>query len=126
MAEPREPIGPADELLRWLAPRGHVHEDGTVLSNAYKRNGKPDPDISVDLGRLTTPAETVARALQPGSGVGIVQAAVPLQAGLEVIHTPLPENYAHSSIRGATRQHCRLLAEATRVVIPPRPTIDPA
>src|SRR5207247_7193133 len=39
---------------------------------------------------------------------------------LSVRHAPTPDNYAHALIEGAThKRHCRMLAEATRVLIDP-------
>ena len=96
-----------------------VKRDGTVSSVAYVRNGQPDNEISVDLARLTTTAETLAS--RPGFGVGAIVARIPRQIGFEVIHDPLPVNAAHTLIRGQnSREKCRLLASETRVVIHPR------
>lgn len=106
-----------DELYRRLA-REHVNEDGTVNSAAYKLRGRPDLGISVDLARLTTPQQVIAS--HPHAGVGVLVARVPRSMGFDVRHDPLPDNPAHCLIEGEnTRAKCRLLAEATTVLIPP-------
>ena len=53
-----EVITDDDELHRRLAPM-MVKRDGTVSSVAYVRNGQPDKEISVDLARLTSTAQTL-------------------------------------------------------------------
>ena len=121
-----ETISSDDELYRRLAPR-HVNPDGTVNSAAYKVNGKPDPSISVDLARLTSAEESLARPGRPGFGLGTITAGVPTSLGLTVRPDPLPDNAAHTLIEGNTQKAtCRRLAEATRVTVPPNPPGDEA
>ncbi len=111
-----EHISEADDLYRRLAP-GHLGPDGKPTSNAYKKNGKPDPEASVDLARLTTRQESLNRATGPGFLLGSISASKPFEMGLGVEHKPLPDNYSHSQILGAsTRTHCRELADATFVI----------
>jgi len=83
-----------DALYRRLSP-DHV-KDGTVVSNAYNRRGKPDPEISVGLARQITP-EAMLRE-RPDFGVGLLPAHVPLDLGLVVRHDPLPDWPAHALI----------------------------
>lgn len=117
-------IADDDGLYRRLGPN-HFYPDGTVNSNAYKFNGKPAPSISVDLGRLTTPAEALARAGgRPGWGLGELMAATPRSLEFSVEHDPNPEveplNVAHSLIRGEnSRKKCQILALNTSVRIAP-------
>jgi hypothetical protein len=100
----------------WFGPDG-----STVLSHAFKLRGKPDPNISVDLARLTTPEETAARGPKPGFGVGRLVAGEVRALGLAVRHDPIEGNPANALIEGAmTRLHCHLLAQATTVVLLPR------
>jgi hypothetical protein len=114
-----ETIAGHDRLYRRLVPQ-HLRPDGTVNSYAFMLRGQPDPTISVDLARLTTPEETAHRTGKPGAGVGALVAEVPLALGLAVRHDPLPGNAAHSLISGAsTKAHCRQLAEAVTVLIRP-------
>ena len=124
MAEPVETIGPGDILYRRLLYPEHVYDDGSVRPNAYYLSGRPDPQASVDLARLTSPEETAARGRRAGAGVGALLADAPLALRLVVRHKPLPDNPAHSTIEGLadTRQHrqlCKELAEATRVIVAP-------
>jgi hypothetical protein len=120
-----EEIADDDELYRRLAP-DHVNADGTVNSAAFKRRGQPDPQVSVDLARLTTRDEILARAPRPGFGLGVLVARAPRALGLTVRHDPLPGNPAHSLIEGQTnRTQCRLLAEATIVLVQPQQFTPP-
>jgi len=106
-----------DNLFRRLAP-DFIKPDGRVASVAYKSRKQPDPNISVNLARLSSPEAT--RASRPTFGVGSVSAAVPIDMGLTVQHDPQPDNCAHTLIRGACEmEHCYLLAEATQVILPP-------
>jgi hypothetical protein len=120
-----EDIADEDELYRRLLPM-HINEDGTVNSAAFKRRGKPEIEISVDLARRTTVVETLARAPHRGFGLGVLRAASVRQIGFAVRHDPQPDNGAHCLIVGEnTKQRCRLLAEATVVRIAP-PSREPS
>ena len=110
-----------DDLYGRIAP-DHVNSDGTVNSAAFKRAGKPDPSISVNLARLTTPCLTLAP--RPEFGLGVLKAKSPRSEGLTVSHSPElePPNPAHCLIEGATtRRICQSLARATVLAIPPDP-----
>ncbi len=105
-----------DELYRRLAP-DFVKSDGTVSSAAFKRGKVPDPEVSVDLARLTTPDETLRRANRLHHGIGVLIARVPRELGLTVRHDPVEGNPAHAVIEGQTsREQPRLLAEQTRIL----------
>ncbi len=130
-----QPITVDDDLYRRLMPNGHVAEDGkTVLLGAFLRkkqpsekHAPPDPELSVDVARLTTPEDTQAGA-GPGFGVGRLPARVPLGMGLTIQHRPVKGNYAHALVYGLkTRGQCQDLADATTVIIPtnPRPRAGP-
>ncbi len=108
-----------DQLYRRLITRDHINPDGSVNSAAFKgRNWKPDPHISVDLAKLTTPEKCLAYPGRPGFSVGMLVARVPRSLGFTVRHAPEPDNYAHSLIEGNNdRKKCRLLAEATTVIL---------
>lgn len=119
-----EEIADEDELYRRLLSM-HVNEDSTVNSAAFKHRGKPDREISVDLARRTTMAETLDRAPHRGFGLGLLMAASARQIGFDVRYDPQPDNGAHCLIVGEnTKQRCRLLAEATVVCIVP-PSREP-
>jgi hypothetical protein len=115
MAADTEPIANDDRFYRRLAVHNIRHSDGTVHYNAFMRNAdprgrkkEPDPDVSVDLARFTTPERSLTVAGRPDQGIGVLQAGFPrsLAPGqIDVVHTPVvapPErqNPAHASIRG--------------------------
>lgn len=103
-----------DELYRRIAP-DHFKTDGTVSSGAYKLKGKPDKEISVNLAYLSTIEKTLEN--RPNFGVGSLIARYPREIGLEVVHDPLPDNEAHSLIKGATtKKQCSDLADNTKVL----------
>src|SRR5689334_14570917 len=115
------PVTAEDDLYRRLLPKDHVAPDGSaVLPTAFMRKWRPDPSLSVDLAKLTTPDATLARAPRPGFGLGTLKAGVPMALGLTVRHDPLPDNYAHTLIEGVgSKEHCRRLADATTVLRSP-------
>src|SRR5438270_97394 len=124
MVESVAAIDSTDHFYRRLLYPEHLYDDGSVRPNAYYLSGRPDPQVSVDLARLTTPEETAGRGRRPGAGVGELLAEIPLSLGLTVRHAPVPDNLAHSVIEGLAdtrlhRQLCKELAEATRVIIQP-------
>ena len=131
---PVEVIDDADWLYRRLPPV-YVKPDGTVSSKAFMRNSdpqgrkkEPDPDISVDWDRHTTPEQALERAGRLSHGIGALQAAVPRRLGLTVEHTPdhQHENRAHASILGnqgaGSKERCYLLAEEVSKYLLIRPT----
>ena len=114
-----EVIAIGDRLYRRLP--GETIRNGKVGRGAYYFRGEPDPSVSVDLARLTTPETTRLGAPRPERfGVGEIAASVPLQLGLTVRHDPTADNPAHSLIEGATtRAICQTLANHTIVIIFP-------
>lgn len=114
---PLETIADSDDLHRRLAP-SHVTA-GVVNSAAFVTNRMPDNEISVDLARLTTPEQTLRD--RPHFGIGSIRAAAARKLGFEAIHDPLPDNHAHSLLRGQnSKPLCRLLAEQTVLIVAPR------
>lgn len=112
-------IAADDELYRRLAPL-HVNPDGTVNSAAFKLRGFPDPELSVDLARLTTPEASLARAPKPGFALGRLHAGDARSLGLTVRYDPLHDNRAHTLILGQRREDkttSRKLAQMTTVVL---------
>ena len=125
-----EVIEDDDWLYRRLA-LNHLRSDGTVNRTAFMRNSvppnkgkEPDPQVSVDLARLTTPpnspAGSLAAAGRPNQGIGAIQAGFPRSLELDVLHDPVlhpPEmaNRAHSLIQGNIGERamelCELMAE---------------
>jgi hypothetical protein len=130
MAVEREPIADTDWLYRRLGVHNIRQADGSVHYNTFMRyadpRGKkkePDPNVSVDLARLTTPQQALIVADRPQMGIGAIEAGFPralLPGQIEVIHTPdeAPEdrpNPAHASIKGNEGEgafdRCQLMAE---------------
>lgn len=116
-----EDIGDEDNLYRRLIPTS-VNRQGIVVASAfYARGMLPDLEISVDLARLSTIDQSLARG-RPGDGLGQLRAGAARGLGLEVRHAPdaTTENEAHALIIGATtKEQCRLLARATVALIRP-------
>ncbi|NOT58687.1 MAG: hypothetical protein HOP19_00510 [Acidobacteria bacterium] len=109
-----------DDLLYRRLHHTRVYEDGSVKSIAYMFNSRPDPEVSVDLARLTTPEEAAGRG-KPGTGLGEIVTSVPRALGFQVEYRPLPENPAHSQIEGHnTKALCKQLAEATQMILMPQ------
>jgi hypothetical protein len=109
-------IADDDALYRRIAPHC-FKRDGTISSSAFMTNNVPDDQISVDLARLTTADESLARAPRPGFGLGDLLASEPRRLGFTVRHDPIPENPAHALIEGQnTKELCRRLAEKLLVL----------
>jgi hypothetical protein len=103
-----------DFLYRRLVP-DHLHEDGSVKSNAYKLNGKPDPSISVDLAKLTTLEESIARGRREDTLVRVLTVREVKALGLTVRHNPSEDNPSHVLIEGNQKKAtCQALAGITR------------
>ena len=114
MARSIVPIDDDDCLYRRLVP-DHLYPDGNVNSNAFKLKGKPDASVSVDLAKLTTPDESIARGDRRDTMLGVLVARDVRALGLTVRHEPNDENPAHAVIEGNTsRSMCRKLAAITR------------
>jgi hypothetical protein len=114
-----EPIRVNDEdALSRRFHRDHVRRNGTLSSAVFKKRGTPDTEISVDVARLTTVEETIARANAPGVfGVAQLLARIPRSLSFDVRHAPLHEDYAHALIVGENDdERCARMSEACVVV----------
>lgn len=111
-----------DDLLYRRFHYTALRRDGRISFDAYLRRKPttmPDPEISVDLARLTTPEKTLAAA-PPGFGLGELRAGDARRLGFKVSYKPTQKNKAHCIIEGAeTEADCDRLAEITRVHTPP-------
>ncbi len=116
MPQPIVAIDDDDRLYRRLVP-DHFHEDGSVKSNAYKLDGKPDPSISVDLAKLTTLEESIARGRRQGTQIGVLTVREIKALGLTVKHDPTDENPSHCLIEGnAKKATCQALGQMTKTL----------
>ena len=115
-----------DDLLYRRFHSISLGPDGQVDYSTYMQfdTGAPDPEISVDLARRTTPEKTLAaapRALAPVLGLSVLIAGDVRRLGFTVRHNPNRKNRAHCIIEGAkTEADCWSLAEITRVHTLPR------
>ncbi len=106
-----------DELYRriplyWLKPNGDP-------SSAAFQNTSGTDDMSVDLAKLTTPEETASAKVD--CGVASFYASLARKNEQEVLHTPMVENYAHSSVRGKkTKSTKRKLAKGSEIIFSPK------
>jgi hypothetical protein len=119
-----EQIGDDESLFRRI-PRVYFKSDGSISEKVFMRNAgprgtkkEPDPEISTDWARYSSPEESRSRAVRPSeNGVGSISAGFPRHLGLLVQHTPDHErrNRAHATIfnnRGLTsKQRCRELTD---------------
>jgi len=108
-AESRESIADEDWLLRRILdqPERMWTRKGGVLrpSSAALKPSSGDQGLSVDVRRLLVDPADPASALGDREADGLVefQAATPRAAGLDVIHTPLPDRYSHGDVVGFER-----------------------
>ena len=73
-------------------------KESQKLSSGAFQNSSGTEDMSVDLGRLTTPELTAS--VKEGCGVASFSAGLARLNKQKVLHTPMLENYAHSSVIG--------------------------
>lgn len=120
MSDPIVDIEDEDALLRRVAnhPDMVKRGEGRPTSAAFKPSER-DGGLSVDVRRLLPDATDPTSVLDqyPEHGLVELRAAAPRELGLDVIHDPLPENYAHANIvpeaqmdRAAQRRAYRELA----------------
>lgn len=107
-----------DELYRRV-PDYWIHEDGTPSSAAFSNTSKTD-DMSVDLARLTSPQKTISE--YTNFGIASFLAGYARKLNQKVLHDPIPENLAHSNVRGKKNSKIRKkLAEGSRIILLPTP-----
>lgn len=108
-----------DNLLRrvpFLDPN-YIRDDGTLTSFAFSlRSGVKG--ISVNIERLTTYQKSILDANR--FRLYFVKAKVPRDLGLQCVHDPIKDNYAHALIDGNIRRPIskKLSAAAKRVKYP--------
>lgn len=110
-----------DELYRRFLP---TKKKNVVPSSAFTkpRTSDPDPEISVDLARETTPEKCLEAGLPTRFKLGILRVGTVRELGFTVRRDPTPDNPAHCLIEGVqTDDDCDRLAESTTIYIPPNP-----
>jgi hypothetical protein len=128
---PQIEITPEDELYRRIVPDNLTNDE----LNAGAWSLRPGEDyLSVDIARLTTPQECIARARRDEIGLVAIPARIPLSLGLAVEHDPIPDdlltgsagNWAHAKIVGENSRPIRSrLAKASTVLVYPHRTSRP-
>jgi hypothetical protein len=94
-----------------------LKDDGSVSSAAFQNTSHTD-EMSVDLAKLTSPEITVSK--YPTFGVAGFLAGLARKLQQRVLHDPIPENIAHSNVKGQkTKGIRRKLARGSTVVLPP-------
>ncbi|MDP2645314.1 MAG: hypothetical protein Q8P24_10270 [Desulfobacterales bacterium] len=102
-----------DELYRRV-PSFWLKEGGNVSSAAFQNTSGTD-DMSVDLGKLTTPEVTAS--VMKGCGVASFKAGFARKNEQNVFHNHMIDNYAHSTVRGKKTNGIRKrLAKASIMV----------
>jgi hypothetical protein len=113
-----------DDSLYRRVPHVYITRDAPdagerITSAALKeKRHYPDREISVEIARLTTPADCVSRAPTGGFRVISFVAEVPRRRFLSVDHEPEPDCYAHALITGRiTKEDCVVIAQASTIVL---------
>lgn len=115
------------DLYRRALPIQCSKTTGRLTAAAFKLR-KTEDKLSVNWSKYTTPEETSVDPNPIFEGrilfVGAIQAKIPREQDLEVLHTPGRNNRAHSSIKGKRLIDSRLeiadiLAENCRTLITP-------
>ncbi|HUY79310.1 MAG TPA: hypothetical protein VMV29_21250 [Ktedonobacterales bacterium] len=107
-----------DELYRRFLP---VKKNVVPLSAFTRpRTSDPDPAISVDLARETTPEKALEAGMPTHFKLGILRVGAVRSLGFTVRRDPMPDNPAHCIIEGVrTADDCDRLAEQATVYTPP-------
>ncbi len=121
MAITVEKIHHEDRLLRrvWYPDPSYVRDDMTVTSLAFKlRKNKGETGLSVDIERLTTHQNSIVDAAR--FRLFVLRAADVRSIGLDCIHKPEPNNYAHAEIVGEITSSAsgKLAKQATYLPFP--------
>jgi hypothetical protein len=115
-------IADSDFVLRRVPTYlpNYVKPDGTITSRAYQKK-REDDGISVDMERLSTLEKAILgdkryRLLR--INVGIIRH--PINDGLDVVHSPIADNDAHSLITGhiTESKQKQLLKNSAEVIVP--------
>ena len=114
-----------DEIYRRILD-DWIKEDGRPSSAAFQNTSNTN-DMSVNLARLTSPEKTVSE--YPNCGVASFLAGFARELEQQVIHKPISDNLAHSTVRGKKNIRIRrkLVEGSTVILLPPNwKDINPA
>lgn len=111
---------PDSDHLFMRVPIRTFARDGVLSAGAFKNHGE---GMSTDWDKYATAAATRARGRMPPEEywvVGMNVGAVREVPGQTVHHPPLPDNRAHTDVRGEKDEEVRVkLRRLSLVVIPP-------
>jgi hypothetical protein len=120
-----EQVGIEDDLYRRIVPDNVIN--GELNAGAFSLRPGEDA-LSVDIARLTSAEECLARAGRPDVGLAVISASDVIALGLNVAHDPvvgdstsgIPDNYAHARITGENSRAVRSkLAKAAAILVMP-------
>ena len=98
-----ETIRDEDELYRCLfldcvKPDESVSRCRAFWAAAFMTSGRPGNELSVHLGRITTPSEILRIANRPSFGEGSLLTLAPGDLGFQVAHAPTDLDLSHTLI----------------------------
>ena len=107
-----------DEVYRYLHYTQVDRNPDQVRKNAFYVNNGPDPELSVDLVRLTPSfLAALVRDSKPNHGVAVIRVAdLRHHVGLTIEHDPIPGNIAHCKVMGLSKLNCTALANVSRIL----------
>jgi hypothetical protein len=120
-----EQVGIEDNLYRRIVPDNVTN--GELNAGAFSLRSGEDA-LSVDIARLTSAEECLARAGRPDVGIAVLGVGDVVALGLIVEHDPvvgdsssgIPDNYAHARITGDNSRAIRgKLAKAAVILVMP-------
>jgi len=102
-----------DEDLLFMRVHKNEIQGGAPIPGAFRNRGEGDQEgMSTDWSRYSTPETTKLRAANPAWKGGVIQMVVgdvrkiPSQT---VAHAPLPDNRAHTNVKGQKSTQARYL-----------------
>ncbi|HEX5164958.1 MAG TPA: hypothetical protein VFV93_06145 [Thermomicrobiales bacterium] len=120
-----EQVDIEDDLYRRIVPDNVTN--GELNAGAFSLRPGEDA-LSVDIARLTSVEECLARAGRPDVGLSVLSVGDVVALGLTVEHDPvvgdaasgIPANYAHARITGENSRAIRSkLAKAAVILVSP-------
>jgi len=100
---------PNEDSLYMRVHRTWFKPNGQISPGAFQNRGD---GMSTDWSKYSTPEETRLRARKaPGDNAVVAMVVKDVRAvpGQQVEHTPLPQNQAHTDVRGEKDEEARVL-----------------